>query len=182
MLKNLDILLTTQAGWLGIKTGWTGAAGGCLLFADRKAYETGQAVVVWGAVLGQPPSSAADPAHPELGEAFASARNAVVAAIASYASVDLASAPPQVSGSVTAAWGPDSVVQVSNHASVVVFVRAGAQLQLHLTVLSPRVPIASGTTIAEVKGLLNGKLAITWQVVTTSAIASPSLSWKLFSG
>jgi D-alanyl-D-alanine carboxypeptidase (penicillin-binding protein 5/6) len=182
VLKNLDILLTAQDGWLGIKTGWTGAAGGCLLFADRNAYETGQTVTVWGAVLGQPPSSNGDPAHPELGEAFTSAHNAVVAAIASYASVDLASSPPQVSGSVTTAWGPDAVVQISNHASAVVFVRAGAQLQLRLRLLSPRAPIPSGTTIAEVTGLLNAKIAITWNVVTTSAIASPSASWKLFSG
>jgi D-alanyl-D-alanine carboxypeptidase (penicillin-binding protein 5/6) len=181
VLKNLDILLTTQAGWLGIKTGWTGAAGGCLLFADRNVYETGTTLTVWGAVLGQPPSSDADPAHPELGDAFASARNAVVTAIASYASVDLASSPPQVSGSVTTAWGPGADVQVSNHAPEVVFVRAGAQLQLHLTLLSPRAPMASGTTIAEITGLLNKKIAITWQVITASAIASPSVAWKLFS-
>jgi hypothetical protein len=73
-------------------------------------------------------------------------------------------------------------VQISNHASAVVFVRAGAQLQLRLRLLSPRAPIPSGTTIAEVTGLLNAKIAITWNVVTTSAIASPSASWKLFSG
>ena len=35
VLNNLDILLNRQPGWLGIKTGWTGAAGGCLLFADE---------------------------------------------------------------------------------------------------------------------------------------------------
>ena len=97
VLKNLDILLSQQDGWLGIKTGWTGAAGGCLLFADQTFYETGQVITVWGAVLGQPPDSDADPAHPELGEAFASAQSAVVAAIATYASVDLAASPPQVS-------------------------------------------------------------------------------------
>ena len=29
-----------QTGWLGIKTGWTGAAGGCLLFAAQMALRT----------------------------------------------------------------------------------------------------------------------------------------------
>ena len=38
VLHNLDILLRKHAGWLGIKTGWTGAAGGCLLFAARKSF------------------------------------------------------------------------------------------------------------------------------------------------
>lgn len=40
VLNNLDILLTSQTGWLGIKTGWTGAAGGCLLFAAQMAFGT----------------------------------------------------------------------------------------------------------------------------------------------
>ena len=67
---------------------------------------------MWGAVLGQPPDSDADPAHPELGEAFASAQNAVVAAIATYASVDIAASAPQVSGSVSTKWGASTLVQL----------------------------------------------------------------------
>ena len=181
VLTNLDILLAAQAGWLGIKTGWTGAAGGCLLFADRTSYDTGQVITVWGAVLGQPPLASGDPAHPELGQAFASARSAVVAALDTYASVDLGALRPQVSGSISTRWGPGSDVLISTHAPVLAFVRAGALLRLHLTVLSPRAPIAPGATIAEITGVLNAKTSITWKVVSTSAIGAPTPWWKLFS-
>ncbi len=109
VLKNLDIVLNRQAGWLGIKTGWTGAAGGCFLFADATHYATGNTVVVWGAVLGQPPDSAGDGAHPELGQAFLSAQHAVSAAVAAYSAVDLSAVAPQVSGSITTRWGPGAV-------------------------------------------------------------------------
>ncbi|MDQ2960764.1 MAG: D-alanyl-D-alanine carboxypeptidase, partial [Candidatus Dormibacteraeota bacterium] len=33
VVHNLDVLLSTQPDWIGIKTGWTPQAGGCLLFA-----------------------------------------------------------------------------------------------------------------------------------------------------
>jgi D-alanyl-D-alanine carboxypeptidase (penicillin-binding protein 5/6) len=181
VLTNLDILLAAQAGWLGIKTGWTGAAGGCLLFADRTSYDTGQVVTVWGAVLGQPPLASGDPAHPELGQAFASARSAVVAALDTYASVDLGALRPQVSGSISTRWGPGSDVLISTHAPVLAFVRAGALLRLHLTVLSPRAPIAPGAAVAEITGVLDAKTSITWKVVSTSAIGAPTPWWKLFS-
>src|ERR1700688_860512 len=183
VLKNLDILLNRQAGWLGIKTGWTGAAGGCLLFADEMHYGTGNSVVVWGAVLGQPPDSSGDGAHSELGQAFLSAQKAVTAAVAAYAAVDLAAVPPQVSGSITTRWGIKGPVVLSPFAaSDLVFIRAGALLRIHVSVLAPRAPIATGATVAEVTGVLNAKTSITWKVVSTSAIAAPSPWWKLFSG
>jgi hypothetical protein len=182
VLKNLDIALNRQAGWLGIKTGWTGAAGGCLLFADATHYDTGNTVVVWGAVLGQPPDSSGDGAHPELGRAFLSAQNAVSAAVAAYAAVDLSRLPPQVSGSITTRWGPGAAVVLSPFvASDLVFIRAGALMRIHVSVLAPRAPIPSGATVAEITGVVNAKTSITWKVVSTAPIAAPTLDWKLFS-
>jgi D-alanyl-D-alanine carboxypeptidase (penicillin-binding protein 5/6) len=181
VLNNLDILLNRQAGWLGIKTGWTGAAGGCLLFADQLTYGTGEMVTVWGAVLGQPPAAEGDPAHPELGQAFAAAQRAVVAADGAYASVDLAAFAPQLSGSVTTRWGDSSVVTLSPAATNEVFIRAGASLHFQVTDVAPRAPIAAGTTVGLVTGVLDAKTSITWRVVAASAIAAPSLSWRLFS-
>jgi D-alanyl-D-alanine carboxypeptidase (penicillin-binding protein 5/6) len=182
VLNNLDILLNTQQGWLGIKTGWTGAAGGCLLFADAMQYTSGESITVWGAVLGQPPAASGDPAHPELGQAFASAQSAVVAAVSAYEAVDLSEALPQLTGSITTRWGGSAPVQLAPHqASDVVFIRAGALLRVHVIIQSPRAPIASGATVATVTGILNAKTSITWMVVTTTTIGAPSLSWKLFS-
>ena len=183
VLKNLDILLNRQAGWLGIKTGWTGAAGGCLLFAAEMRYGTGDIVTVWGAVLGQPPDSSGDGAHPELGQAFLAAQRAVTSALAGYAAVDLSAVPPQVSGSIITRWGIDGPVVLSPFAaSDLVFVRAGALLRIHVVLLAPRAPIATGATVAEITGVLNAKTSITWKVVSTNAIAAPSPWWKLFSG
>jgi serine-type D-Ala-D-Ala carboxypeptidase (penicillin-binding protein 5/6) len=181
VLRNLDILLNTQPGWLGIKTGWTGGAGGCLLFAASKLYLSGRAMTVWGAVLGQPPLSAGDPAHPELGEAFVAAKNAAVAALDGYAAVDLSGLSPQVAGSVSTRWGGNASVMLAGHAPDFVFVRAGALLRLHVTALAPRAPIASGSTVAVITGVLTTGASITWNVVSTAAIAAPSLWWKLSS-
>ena len=182
VLKNLDILLNQQAGWLGIKTGWTGAAGGCLLFADEVQYDTGHSIIVWGAVLGQPPASSGDAAHPELGQAFIAAQTAVVAAVAAYAAVDLSTVPPQVSGSITTRWGSSAPVMLSPFAPTdLVFIRAGALMRVRVTLVAPRPPIASGTTVAEITCVLNAKTSITWKVVSTAAVAAPTLEWKLFS-
>lgn len=181
VLRNLDILLAKQSGWLGIKTGWTGAAGGCLLFAATKRYALGHVVTVWGAVLGQPPLTAGDPAHPELGEAFVSAQSTVVAAFKSYAAVNLAALSPDVSGSISTAWGSGSSVGVAMRPPDVALVRAGAVLRLQVIVASLRAPIGSGANVGEITGVLNGETLITWKVVSATAIAAPSPWWKLFS-
>jgi serine-type D-Ala-D-Ala carboxypeptidase (penicillin-binding protein 5/6) len=182
VLKNLDIVLNRQAGWLGIKTGWTGAAGGCFLFADATRYATGNTVVVWGAILGQPPDSSGDGAHPELGQAFLSAQHAVSAAVAAYAAVELSAVPPQVSGSITTRWGAGASVVLSPFvASHLVFIRAGAVMRIHVTVVAPTAPIPSGATVADITGVVNATTSITWKVVSSGPIAAPTLDWKLFS-
>jgi serine-type D-Ala-D-Ala carboxypeptidase (penicillin-binding protein 5/6) len=180
-LSNLDILLVQAPGWLGIKTGWTGAAGGCLLFAARMSYDPGHAITLWGAILGQPPLSSGDPGHPELGQAFASARSAVAAAVGAYESVDLGALPIALSGSIATRWGPGSSLRIPEPSARLALVRAGEVLHLHTIVLSQHAPIALGATVAEITGVLDARTSITWEVVTTSAIAAPSPWWKLFS-
>jgi D-alanyl-D-alanine carboxypeptidase (penicillin-binding protein 5/6) len=181
IVRNLDILLGAQPGWLGIKTGWTGAAGGCLLFAARESYAPDEEVTVWGAVLGQPPLSAADPAHPELGAAFAAARSAVGAAFKGYAPVDLQRLAPAVTGSVATAWGSRAGVTVVTRGSDIEVVRSGTVLHLFVTTLRPAAPFGSRVTVGRVTGVLNQDTSVTWQVVSAAAIAGPSLWWKLFS-
>jgi D-alanyl-D-alanine carboxypeptidase (penicillin-binding protein 5/6) len=181
LLRNLDILIGTQPGWLGIKTGWTGAAGGCLVFAADMSYGAGRVVTVWGAVLGQPPLTSGDPAHPELGEAFVSARGAAVAALNQYAAVDVAGTSPDVSGSISTRWGASALLVVAKHGPDVVVVRAGSVMQLRVSVVASRAPIASGGVVARVIGVLNVGTSVTWDVVSSNAIATPSPWWKLFS-
>jgi D-alanyl-D-alanine carboxypeptidase (penicillin-binding protein 5/6) len=181
VLNNLDILLGTQPGWLGIKTGWTGVAGGCLLFAASMVYAPGRAITVWGAVLGQPPLTAGDPQHPELGEAFVYGRSAAVAALRGYAAVDLAGLSPQLSGSISTRWGDSSLVLLAGHAADVVLVRSGALLRIRVTTLATHAPLPGGANVGEITGVLDAKTSITWKVVSASDIAGPSPWWKLFS-
>ncbi len=182
-VTNLDILLTKQPGWLGIKTGWTGAAGGCLLFAASDAYAPGLVLTVWGAVLGQPPMRATDPGHPELGAAFAAAQSAVVAAFKRYVAVDLGSLSPVVTGSVTTAWGDATQVVVAGHASDMALVRPGSSLRLTLIrVTRPVAPIGSGATLARLTGTAGANTSVTWQIVSRGAVPGPSLWWKLLHG
>jgi serine-type D-Ala-D-Ala carboxypeptidase (penicillin-binding protein 5/6) len=183
VLHNLDILLGKDAGWLGIKTGWTGAAGGCLLFAARESFDTlpGMSVTVWGAVLGQPPARASDPAHPELGAAFAAAASAAAAALHSYSAVNLNAALPAVTGTVTTAWGDTTQALVlSNPKNDVVLVQSGAVLRFSVTTLPPSGSIASSTVVGHVTGVLNATTSITWRVVVATALAGPTWTWKLF--
>jgi D-alanyl-D-alanine carboxypeptidase (penicillin-binding protein 5/6) len=183
VLQNLDILLSKSSTWLGIKTGWTGAAGGCLLFAARKTFGStpGVSVTLWGAVLGQPRERASDPAHPELGAAFAAAESASAAVLNSYSAVDLNKAMPAITGTVTTAWGDTTQTGLlANAGSDVVLVRSGAVLRFSLTKQSPAVPFGPSTIVGHVIGVLNPTTSVTWRVVATSGIKAPSWTWKLF--
>jgi D-alanyl-D-alanine carboxypeptidase (penicillin-binding protein 5/6) len=183
VLHNLDILLGKNATWLGIKTGWTGAAGGCLLFAARESFDTTPSVslTVWGAVLGQPPARASDPAHPELGQAFAAAESASSAVLNSYSAVDLNGAMPAVTGTVNTAWGDTTQAQsISNAGSDVVLIRSGAVLHFSITKEPLAVPFERSTVVGRVTGVLNATTSVTWRVIATTGINAPSWTWKLF--
>lgn len=182
VLHNLDVLLQKQPGWIGIKTGWTGAAGGCLLFAARRSYGAAPnlSVTVWGAILGQPAMTAPDPAHPELGAAFAGAQNAVTAVLAGYRVVDIAQATPESSGTISTPWGGQARVVVfplgGSHA---VLARGALAFRLRVTTLAPVAPIAGGAQVGEVNGVLTDGTRVSWKVVAASAIAGPDWWWKL---
>ncbi len=52
-IQNLNRLLWTVPGAIGVKTGYTGPAGNCLVFAARREV-AGKAVTLVGAILGEP--------------------------------------------------------------------------------------------------------------------------------
>jgi D-alanyl-D-alanine carboxypeptidase (penicillin-binding protein 5/6) len=180
-VDNLDILLTSQPGWLGIKTGWTPSAGGCLLFAAQRTYATGAApVIVIGAVLAQPPQPGIDPGHPELGGAMAAAAKATTAALDGNVAVDVANVAPPVSGSITTPWGSTSAVRVGRAADRYVVMRRGAALALKTSVVQLPVPIAAGAEIGRVTGTSSNGLVVTWSLRVAVSVDGPSVWWKLF--
>lgn len=176
-LDNLDIELGADQGWLGIKTGWTPQAGGCLLFAARRSLDGGQPVTVVGAALGQPPLASGDPAHPELGEAFSSARAAVDAAFAGEVTVDPSTLPLPVTGQVFTAWGEGSALTVTPPPPARITVRRGTAVALTAARVGGQ-PAAAGSPVAAVTGQSAG-ISLTWTVTTRSAISQPSWWWHL---
>jgi serine-type D-Ala-D-Ala carboxypeptidase (penicillin-binding protein 5/6) len=177
-LANLDIALGAVPGWLGIKTGWTPQAGGCLLFAAHHVYAPGTPpVTVYGAVLGQPPLASADPAHPELGGAFSVARSAVAQTLAGYAAVTLQLLTPRVSGAISTPWGQRSSLTVRAVAGDVV-VRLGTTLALRLQRIQPGATPAAGTLVGRLSGVVAG-VDVTWPLVTAHGLTAPSWWWRL---
>jgi len=184
VLRNLDVLLQRQPGWLGIKTGWTGAAGGCLLFAARRSYGSGGnlTVTVYGAVLGQPSMTAPDPAHPELGAAFFEAENAAAALLNSYRVLDLSQSTPPITGSVSTPWGGfASVALLPPDRGGPMLARGPATLQLSVSSFESRAPLPGNAQVGQLNGVLNGT-KVSWRVIVSNALAGPSWWWKLING
>ena len=181
VLRNLDILLPASGDWLGLKTGWTAAAGGCLLFAARHVYGATAALTVYGAVLGQPPDAVVDADHPELGTAFSSARDAESAATAGYTAIDVGAVTPIARGSVVAPWGARSGV-ATRATSGTVLTRIGQALSLSVSLHRPSESPPAGTSIATLHASLSPSAGLSWTVVTSAAIAAPGWWWHLVHG
>jgi D-alanyl-D-alanine carboxypeptidase (penicillin-binding protein 5/6) len=181
VLHNLDVLLSTQPDWIGIKTGWTPQAGGCLLFAARRSITPGaDPVTVVGAVLGQPPDASSDPAHPELGTAVRIARTAVTTAFAAYAAVTLTAAALPASGLLHDADGHVLAHAVGIGPATTVALRVGQALELSVTTVTDLAePVPAGTVIGTVTARRGGVTVATWRLVTSTAVVEPSPAERL---
>jgi D-alanyl-D-alanine carboxypeptidase (penicillin-binding protein 5/6) len=182
VVANLDRLLVLEPGWIGIKTGWTPQASGCLLFAARREPAPGiPALTVVGAALGQPPDLSSGWAHPELGGAFDVARTAVQTVFAGYAAVRVGSASIPVTGSLSAPWGTSTGVLVSGPDRVVLL-RLGDPLTVTTRVRPVTVPAPAGTVAGTVTVSAGGTVVGQWTLITASAIDAPSTWWRLLNG
>lgn len=171
VLDNLDTLLGSETGWLGIKTGSTPDAGGCLLFAARRQVGAGMITLV-GAVLGQT----------DLHAALDAARTAVDTGFAGYGVVRLGD-PPTISGEVTTRWGYASGVHVSTTAGDGgggTPVRMGTVLQLSVHLEPLEAQMASEREVAYVVGSDGAGARLRWAVVLDQGIPRPSAMWMLF--
>ncbi len=181
VVTNLDTLLSSEPGWIGIKTGWTPAAGGCLLFAARRTLPGTPPLTVVGAVLDQAPNRTADLAHPELGGAFLAARTAVESALASYTAVRVGGGSIPVSGEVFGAWGAASPIVVRG-ADRAVLVRRGDTLHLSTAVHGVTVPSSAGAAAGTVSLDDGGAPVGTWTLAVEGSLAAPSPWWRLLHG
>jgi hypothetical protein len=104
-----------------------------------------------------------------------------MAALDGYVAVNVAGLLPAVSGIISTRWGSHARVVVSEQPSDIRVVRAGAILRLTVAALQPVAPFGSGAIVGRVTGALNMHTIVTWRVLSSGAIAGPSLGWKLFS-
>ncbi|MGA8016131.1 MAG: hypothetical protein WCB85_09465 [Candidatus Dormiibacterota bacterium] len=178
VVQNLDTNLGTIPGWLGIKTGYTGEAGGCLLFAADHPGPLGSSPVqVVGAILGQPASGPAG-----LGPALSAASAAIEAAFGAYDTVNPSAFPtPPDRGQVTSAWGTRAGILVAlEHSAAPVEVRRGTTLSLSAAPVSRLPdPLPAGTVVAHISGRLAGRTLATWSVAATGGLGEPTWQWLL---
>jgi len=171
-LHNLDTLLSAVPGWLGIKTGETPTAGGCLLFAARREVGAGASATLVGAVLGQP----------HLAQALEAARRTADAAFAGYVGVSLTTPPPGAGGSVTTSWGDRAAARLGPSAASPRALRRAAVLSLDPAVGPVPAPLQSGQTVGWVRARLGGRVVAEWPVLCGAAVPGPSIWWRLVHG
>jgi D-alanyl-D-alanine carboxypeptidase (penicillin-binding protein 5/6) len=182
-VQNLDTDLGSVPGWLGIKTGSTPQAGGCLLFAAQHAGPLGGSpeVRVVGAILGQ--VEAGGNLDQELAEALNGAAAAVKAAFQAYTTIDPSKlAPPSLLGTLRSPWGSSTQLQATFESGAsAVEVRVGATLRLSGTEVSHLDPTAikAGTVVAHLTGRIGGTTVATWSVTATGGLGQPSWGWLL---
>ncbi|MDQ6746492.1 MAG: hypothetical protein M3010_00085 [Candidatus Dormibacteraeota bacterium] len=183
---NLDTLLGSTPGWLGIKTGETPSAGACLLYAARSTVVGGGSVLLVGAVLGQP----------HLGDALASARGSVETAGSGYLAVAWTAAPPALAGDLTTAWGAHAGVRLGalqlgpaapgepSAAGVGSSVlRRGDPLEVVSLPAAVGFPLEAGARVGTVEVRSpGGRVLVRWPVVVDRPLPGPSLSWRLLHG
>ena len=173
VITNIDTLVGTQPGWIGIKTGHTDAAGYCLLFAARRSLSpAAPPLVIVGVVLGQATRQ----------DTFTAATAGVDAATKGYTVIDLAPLRPSVGGQVSAPWGATSTLQLSaSTSSTPQLMRLGSAISVTVEPQAlTSATVAGGTQVAVIRAAGNGQTIATWKVQTTTAITPPGWWWRLW--
>lgn len=158
--------LAGRNGVVGIKTGSTNAAGGCLVFAVRKDLEGGPAVVV-GAVLGQPGT--------DIIAASLAAGGALAASATPLVGTQVVLPAGAKVGSVRTAWGAQVPLVTATPVRVVSW--PGLRIEVtarvrQVTTVHPNEAIGSVTASAERQG-------VNAAVQATAGLSKPSVWWRL---
>jgi serine-type D-Ala-D-Ala carboxypeptidase (penicillin-binding protein 5/6) len=177
VVHNLDTLLGTEPGWLGIKTGSTNLAGGCLLFASRRdptgSTDPADALTFIGAVLGQA----------DLDGALKAAKEAVDSGAGQYALVRADALQPQLAGTVDARWGAGAAVRLGAVLSASpAVVRTGVPLTLRASTMAAAAPLDAGAQVGTLEADAGGMPIVRWRVDAGGPVAGPDWTWLLRNG
>ena len=161
---NVDYALG-KSGIFGIKTGSSGAAGACFLFAARQPVGGGTAVVI-GAVLGLPTLELAFRASQRLIEAAAPAFR--------RAPIDLAG---QKVAAYRAPWGSQAAIVPSR--DLVLLTWPGLLLHRRLVVPAASPPLAAGADAGTLTAWVGEGSRQTVPLVTADGFYPPGKGWRI---
>ncbi len=176
VVRNYNTLLGGSTGVIGLKTGSTRAAGGCLVFAARKLV-AGRQVVLIGALLGH-----------DVGRAPLTALHSaliLVQAVLGQAQAQVVGAPVLPAGlpvaSISTAWGPRTTVQAQDPPAALVL--GGAQLRATTGVRCPPPPFGAGTACGLLTVVVGDSLSDTStyhvRATTSGGLSTPGWGWRL---
>ncbi len=168
---NVDSLLGHD-GIVGIKTGSTGLAGGCFVFAARIRVG-GRTVTALGAVLGQQPTRTA----PSLLTAVFAATHRLLATVRRALHVRTVLARSEPLATITSPWQRVSVVPAH---PVRVVAWGGLPVTVVVSTTRSRLPSAAraGQTVATATVAIGAHRTRVPLVVST-AVSGPSFTWRL---
>jgi D-alanyl-D-alanine carboxypeptidase (penicillin-binding protein 5/6) len=167
-LSNFDTALG-QDGIVGIKTGSTSAAGGCFMFA-ADATAAGRHVQILGVVLGQH----SDPLIPAALNASLALIGPVVAALHPFTVLPAGTVVAQISSPAN----QDVTVATTRAVTVLHFGPTSVRLALHANTGALPHQLAAGSQVATITVSAAGQVSSV-PAITTGAIQSPSLRWRL---
>jgi serine-type D-Ala-D-Ala carboxypeptidase (penicillin-binding protein 5/6) len=168
-VRNYNPLLGKD-GVVGIKTGWTSAALGCLVFASRQTVD-GHAVQLIGAVTGQP----GGPASGLI--AAAAAATALIASASGNLHWLSLPAPGATVGHLDAEWTGPSGIRVE--ARIQLPVPPAARLKLSLRFLRLRAPVSKGARVGTLTLTTSGGFTAQQRLISARRLAQPNLWWRL---
>jgi D-alanyl-D-alanine carboxypeptidase (penicillin-binding protein 5/6) len=151
-------------GIVGIKTGNTGSAGGCYMFAARRAVEGGRVITVVGVIM----------SAPSRGVAIADALPLLTSAFANFHVARVQN--DQVVGAIARPSGPQVPVVVDQGFEVVGWGGQAATAEITTTPLTTH--IDAGTAVGHLT-FRWGKKVYTSPLSTSAGIAEPSPAWRV---
>jgi D-alanyl-D-alanine carboxypeptidase (penicillin-binding protein 5/6) len=160
VIKNTNKLLGTES-IIGMKTGHTHEAGGCLLFAATQKIDSTHESTIIGAVVGDT----------SLSNAFTAARTILASATDDFGATVIADAGKKV-GMIKTAWGQQT--PVVTQAALVSYGWKHTAHSASTTLNHHAAPITTGSTIGRMSV---GDKSI--NLVPQQAISPPSNLWKL---
>lgn len=172
LVRNYNSLLG-EDGVVGVKTGWTAAAQGCLVFAAEETVG-GQKVEILGAVLGQPGNS-----ETGLSAAAAAARSLLLAVLPELRRVQVVAEAAQVA-EAKAPWSKSVSIEAATAISRVAL--PGTSLRLVASLPGLHLPLGNGAEVGNLEVISPSGDVSSAGLVSTGSMSQPSLWWRLLHG